>query len=97
MDTLTVDLGERSYPIHIASDIITTLSSLMPVLNGRQLMVVTNTTIAPLYLEHVVQSLSSIADVDTVILPDGEQYKNLDTLNSILPPYWKRSITVKPL
>ncbi|PCJ47713.1 MAG: 3-dehydroquinate synthase [Moraxellaceae bacterium] len=83
MDTLTVELGERSYPIHIASDIFTTLSSLMPVLNGRQLMVVTNTTVAPLYLERVVQSLSSIADVDTVILPDGEQYKNLDTLNSI--------------
>ncbi len=83
MDTLTVDLGDRSYPIYIASNLLSQLSSLMPVLSGRQLMVVTNTTISPLYLDNVVQLLSVHCDVDTVILPDGEQFKNLDTLNRI--------------
>ena len=83
MDTLTVDLGDRSYPIHIASSLLSQLSSLMPVLSGRQLMVVTNTTISPLYLDDVVKQLSVHCDVDTVILPDGEKFKNLDTLNRI--------------
>ena len=83
MDTLTVDLGDRSYPIYIASNLLSQLSSLMPVLSGRQLMVVTNTTISPLYLDNVVQLLSVHCDVDTVILPDGEQFKNLDTMNRI--------------
>ena len=83
MDTLTVDLGDRSYPIYIASNLLSQLSSLVPVLNGRQLMVVTNTTISPLYLDKVVQLLSVHCDVDTIILPDGEQFKNLDTLNRI--------------
>ena len=83
MDTLTVDLGDRSYPIYIASNLLSQLSSLMPVLSGRQLMVVTNTTISPLYLDKVVQLLSVHCDVDTIILPDGEQFKNLDTLNRI--------------
>jgi len=83
MDTLTVDLGDRSYPIYIASNLLSQLSSLMPVLSGRQLMVVTNTTVSPLYLDKVVQLLSVHCDVDTIILPDGEQFKNLDTLNRI--------------
>jgi len=83
MDTLTVQLGERSYPIHIASKLLSQLTSMMPVLSGSQVMVVTNTTIAPLYLDSVVQALSSVVDVDTVILPDGEKYKDLDTLNLI--------------
>ncbi len=83
MDTLTVDLGDRSYPIYIASNLLSQLSSLMPVLSGRQLMVVTNTTISPLYLDKVVQLLSAHCEVDTVILPDGEKFKNLDTLNQV--------------
>jgi 3-dehydroquinate synthase len=83
MDTLTVDLGDRSYPIYIASGLLSQLSSLMPVLSGRQLMVVTNTTVSPLYLDNVVKLLSVHCDVDTVILPDGEKFKNLDTLNRI--------------
>ena len=85
MDTLTVDLGERSYNIHIDSGLLDNLLPLMPVLSGRQVMIVTNTTVVPLYLEKVTQTISAIGgiSVDTVILPDGEKYKDLNTLNAI--------------
>lgn len=82
MKTLTVDLGERSYPIHIGQDLLGTPELLTKHINGRQVMVVTNDTIAPLYLDTISNMLSGF-DLATVVLPDGEQYKNLDTLNII--------------
>ena len=82
MNSLTVDLGERSYPIHIGQNLLASPELLTTHINGRQVMVVTNDTIAPLYLDTVSNMLTGF-DVATVILPDGEQYKNLDTLNII--------------
>ncbi|MEN8107975.1 MAG: 3-dehydroquinate synthase [Pseudomonadota bacterium] len=82
MKTLTVDLGERSYPIHIGQALLQQPELLTGHIRGRKVMVVTNDTIAPLYLDAVMRLLGDF-DVETVILPDGEQYKNLDTLNSI--------------
>jgi 3-dehydroquinate synthase len=82
MKTLTVDLGERSYPIHIGQDLLDDPTLLSPHIHGRQVMVVSNETVAPLYLDRL-QTLLADFDVTTVILPDGEQYKNLDTLNTI--------------
>ncbi len=82
MDRVDVDLGERSYPIHIGAGLLPRLSEFMPTLAGKQVMVVTNTTIAPLYLHTVEQALSAYR-VDHVILPDGEQYKTLSTLDQI--------------
>jgi 3-dehydroquinate synthase len=82
MDRVDVDLGERSYPIHIGAGLLPRLSEFMPTLAGKQIMVVTNTTIAPLYLHTVEQALSAYR-VDHVILPDGEQYKTLSTLDQI--------------
>ena len=52
-------------------------------------MLVTNDTIAPLYLERAKQLLAGF-EVATVILPDGEQYKNLDTLNTIFDALLER-------
>src|SRR3990167_9128930 len=82
METLRVELGERSYPIHIGSGLLDRLPSLLPPLHGKQILVVTNTTIAPLYLDQVVAGLTGFK-VDTLVLPDGEQFKTLDTLNQI--------------
>ena len=82
MDTLHVDLGERSYPIHIGSGLLDRLPSLLPALAGKQVLVVTNTTIAPLYLAPVLAGFAGFK-VDSIVLPDGEQYKTLDTLNLI--------------
>ncbi|HUT41112.1 MAG TPA: 3-dehydroquinate synthase [Gammaproteobacteria bacterium] len=82
MQTLTVDLGERSYPIHIGQGLLADNALLTPHIRGRQVLVVSNETVAPLYLEPVLGMLAD-HEVSTVILPDGEQYKNLETLNTI--------------
>jgi 3-dehydroquinate synthase len=82
MKTLTVDLGARSYPIHIGQDLLGMPELLRRHIHGRQVMVVTNETIAPLYLDSVCRNLGDF-ELATMILPDGEQYKQLDTLNTI--------------
>ncbi len=82
MKTLTVSLGDRSYPIHIGDQILNQRDLIMPHIAGQQVMVVSNETIAPLYLEKLMHSLDGL-DVVTTILPDGEQYKTLDTCNRI--------------
>ena len=80
--TLQVDLGERSYPIHIGSGLLGDPRWLAPHVRGRQVMVVSNETVAPLYLERLLPALEGF-QVETVILPDGEEYKNLQVLDRI--------------
>ncbi len=82
MRTLTVDLGDRSYPIYIGERLLTQKELLIPGLAGRQICVVTNTTVAPLYLADLRAALADYA-LTTVVLPDGEQYKTLEQLNTI--------------
>ena len=82
MKTLTVDLGARSYPIYIGRQLLSDPDLLLPHIHGHQVMVVTNETIAPLYLNKVQQHLDDLEHT-SVILPDGEQYKTLDTVNQI--------------
>jgi 3-dehydroquinate synthase len=82
MDTVSVALGARSYPIHIGQALLGRGDLLGPHILGSSVMVVSNETVAPLYLDRL---LGTLADwrVDTVVLPDGEQYKTLETLNRI--------------
>lgn len=80
--TLEVDLGERSYPIYIGSGIYQDAGYYRRHIDSSQVMVVTNETIAPLYLEKTLQALAGF-DVASVILPDGEAYKTLDVLDQI--------------
>ena len=82
MKTLTVNLGVRSYLIHIGQGLLRKSELLTKHIRGRQVMVVTNETIAPLYLDSI-RRLFDDFDLASVILPDGEQYKTLETLNSI--------------
>jgi 3-dehydroquinate synthase len=82
MNTLVVDLGDRSYPIRIGRCLFASPTLLTEHVHGRQVMVVSNTTVAPLYLDAVSGMLSGF-NVRSVILPDGEEYKTLDTLNTI--------------
>ena len=82
MKTLTVDLGERSYPIFIGQNLLSDPSLVKPYVKGQQVMIVTNETVAPLYLEQAKKLFAGL-QVDEVILPDGEEYKNLDNLNLI--------------
>lgn len=82
MKTLTVELGERSYPIHIGQNLLREPGLLDSHIESRQVMVVTNETVAPLYLEPVMASLSG-REVNTVVLPDGEEYKTLDSAMAV--------------
>lgn len=81
MITLNVDLGERSYPIFIGRDILGDNSLVAPYVVGRQIVIVSNETVAPLYLEKTLEAFSGY-QCETVILPDGESYK---TYEGILP------------
>jgi len=80
MHTLNIDLGDRSYPILIGTDLLTA-EHLLPNVT-HQIMVVTNTTIAPTYLDRTLLALQG-REVQHVILPDGEQYKSTQTLDTI--------------
>lgn len=79
---LEVDLGERSYPIYIGPGLIKDAGLFQRHISGRQVMVVTNETVAPLYLEQLRSTLSGF-QLGTVILPDGEAHKNLAVWNRI--------------
>ncbi len=78
---LTVDLGERSYPIIIGQGLLGSYD-LSSYVAGEQLMIVSNDTVAPLYLERAKGCFPE-KSIDTVILPDGEEFKNWETLNRI--------------
>ena len=83
MHTLHVDLGQRSYPVYIGRDLFadgTLLSNHVP---GSQLVLVSNETVAPLYMDRVRDALRDKKLITEVILPDGEQYKTMDTLAGI--------------
>ena len=82
--TLTVALGERSYPIHIGSGILSESDLVVPYIEQKKAVIVTNTTVAPLYLERLQSTLENGGVTSfPVILPDGEQYKTWETLNLI--------------
>ena len=84
MQTLTVDLGDRSYPIHIGPGLLDRAELIVPHLAQKRVMVVTNTTVAPLYLARLTAALEGAGvTVANVVLPDGEAYKNWETLNLV--------------
>lgn len=79
---LNVELGDKSYPIYIGIDLLSMKSLFVDQIQGRQVMIVTNKTIAPLYLEQLTSILDGF-NVQSVILPDGEEFKKLETLNKV--------------
>ena len=85
--TLTVELGTRSYPIYVGSGLLQQAQLLGQHITGKQVMVVTNSTTAPLYLQTVMDGLKSLQtsdlQIDTLVLEDGEQHKHLDTVSLI--------------
>ena len=79
---LNVELGDKSYPIYIGIDLLSMKSLFVDQIQGRQVMIVTNKTIAPLYLDKLTSILDGF-NVQSVILPDGEEFKTLETLNKV--------------
>jgi len=83
MHTLHVALGERSYPILIGRDLLAEPEWLGPQVRGGQALIISNTTVAPLYMARVRAALDARVAVSELILPDGEEFKTLDTLARI--------------
>lgn len=82
MITLNVDLQERSYPVFIGQSLLEKADCFLPCIRGQQVLVVTSETVAPLYLDKLKNTLNTL-QIRTIVLPDGEQYKTLETLNLI--------------
>jgi 3-dehydroquinate synthase len=80
--TLNVDLGDRSYPIYIGSGLLERGELYRRHIPGRQVMVVTNETVGPLYLQPLLRGLTGF-QVEQVVLPDGERYKTLEVWQGI--------------
>ena len=87
VESLMVSLGERSYPIFVGdvgfSDPAKLAEGLAPYLKGNQVAIITNETIAPLYLQQVQSALGN-RQVDVFQMPDGESYKSLDTYTQVM-------------
>ena len=77
MQTLMVDLGDRSYPIHIGSGLLEKSELIQEHIKGKTTAIVSNETVAPLYLNALHQVVASYTNTD-IILPDGEKYKTLE-------------------
>lgn len=90
MSQINVELGDRSYPIFISSGIAHDPEKYRPFISSSQVLLVTNTTIDPLYSDTIEQALSFVETLDKVLLPDGERYKNLNTLNAIFDGLLKK-------
>lgn len=82
MKTLHVDLANRSYPIFIGEGLFDQIDLWKQYIKSKQVLIVTNTTIAPLYLQPLEIALQSY-QVASIVLPDGEQFKTLDSVNLI--------------
>ena len=84
IETLQVDLGSRSYPIYIGENLLGRADLFTGALAQPNVAVITNFTVAPLYLDPLLEGLNS-AGVKAlpIVLKDGEQYKNGETLNEI--------------
>jgi 3-dehydroquinate synthase len=82
MKTLVVELGERRYPIYIGEGLLARTDSLRPHVTGRQVMIVSNEMVAPLYLQKVLAIFAGV-QCHQVVLPDGEQYKTWEVMNNI--------------
>jgi 3-dehydroquinate synthase len=84
MRTVDVDLAERGYAIHIGQGLLSIPDYLSPHLACKSVAVVTNETVAPLYLPVLRASLAALGIRPLeIILPDGERYKDWPTLNRI--------------
>ena len=84
-NTLTVDLGDRSYPIYIGTELLDEADLISRHIHGSSAVIVTNTTVAPLYLDKITTTLDRTGiRHDQVILEDGEKFKTMDAVLSII-------------
>jgi shikimate kinase/3-dehydroquinate synthase len=79
--TLNVDLGERAYPITIGQNLLSNARLLQERIKGQRVVIVTNTVVAPMYLDALQNQLSQLGkQVEAIVLPDGEEHKTWESL-----------------
>ena len=83
MATLTVELGERSYPILIQANLLDHPDLLTTHITTKKVVVVTNDVVDPLYYPIVSQALAGY-EISKIVVPDGEQYKNLQSFEMVI-------------
>jgi len=83
-DVVTVDLGARSYPIYIGRGLLAQGELLRRHIRGRQVAIISNEVVAPLYLAGLRAALGDGYQVDELLLPDGEQHKSLQSFAQIM-------------
>ena len=77
MHTLHVDLGERSYPVYIGRDLLADPQYLREHIGGSQVVIISNATVAPLYMDRIRTALGADKRITEVILPDGRAIQDL--------------------
>ena len=82
METFNVQLGVRSYPIFIGGELLKQPELLLKHISGKHVFIISNDTVAPLYLESIQQACTNLK-CDQYILSDGEKYKNLESMQNI--------------
>ncbi len=82
INTLQVQLGDRSYPIYMGAGNLDEAELLTRHIKSKQVLIVTNETIAPLYLKQITSHLQDY-QLEVAVLPDGEQYKTMVTMETI--------------
>ena len=91
--TLQVDLGDRSYPIVIGQSLLPDSSLISRHIAGKRVAVVTNTTVGPLYLDKLTQTLAQAGkEVTPIVLPDGEEEKNWASLMRVFDVLLDRAL-----
>ena len=83
MKKININLGARSYPIYVGDKLIHDSLLLNKHISTNTIAIISNTTVAPLYLDIIISNLGSDKKIIPIILPDGEQFKNAETLNTI--------------
>jgi len=84
MHSLNVNLNDRAYPIHIGAGLLQRVDLILGHLKSPRVAVISNNTVAPLYLATLAEALRAAGvKLTEIILPDGEQYKDWETLNRI--------------
>ena len=83
MKTININLEKRGYPIYVGEGLIEDYDLFKKHISNKKVAIITNDKVAPLYLQKVTNILSNGKDIIPIILPDGEAFKNLETLNLI--------------
>ncbi len=83
MKELKVELGQRSYPIYIGRNLLSSRSLFANIIKSSQVMIVSNTTVAPIYLPVLLETLAEFKP-QSYVLPDGESFKNIEVMNDII-------------